>query len=68
MDYFALAAAIYSEHKIDDKRSFFREQWYQFRAMDRLEKKLMLARNRLGLTRQQETRFTEGVARQSAQR
>ncbi len=68
MDYFALAAAIYSERKIDDKPSFFREQWYQFRAMDRLEKKLMLARNRLGLIKQRETSFAEGAVRQVSQR
>ncbi|MGE3076697.1 MAG: hypothetical protein AB7N24_21725 [Dehalococcoidia bacterium] len=51
MDYFALADAIYSDRRIDDKVAFFREQWYQFRAMDRLEKKLSLARNRLGVAR-----------------
>ncbi|MGE0601662.1 MAG: hypothetical protein AB7J35_19300 [Dehalococcoidia bacterium] len=51
MDYFALADAIYSERRTDDKVAFFREQWYQFRQMDRLEKKLSLARNRLGVSR-----------------
>lgn len=52
MDYFALAEAIYTERKFDDKPALYRQQWYQFRTMDRLEAKLNLAQNRLGVTRQ----------------
>lgn len=52
MDYFTLADAIYSERKTDERTAYFRQQWYQFRQMDRLEKELSLTKNRLGLARQ----------------
>jgi hypothetical protein len=52
MDYFALAAVFHKERQQHNDTAYYREQWYQFRTMDRLERQLSLTKNRLGFARQ----------------
>jgi hypothetical protein len=44
-----VADAIFEQRRSEQLAEHYRREWYQFRALDRLETKLRLSKNRLGL-------------------
>jgi hypothetical protein len=49
MGEFLVAEAIFEQRRSEYLAERYRREWYQFQAVDRLEKKLRLGKNRLGL-------------------
>ena len=49
MGEFLVAEAIFEQRRSEYLAEHYRREWYQFQAVDRLEKKLRLGKNRLGL-------------------
>ena len=52
MGEYLMADAIFAERRSEQLAERYRREWYQFRAIDRLETKLKLGKTRLGLNGQ----------------
>ncbi|MEO8540024.1 MAG: hypothetical protein ABI577_09830 [bacterium] len=50
MGTFVVADAIFEQRRSEFLGEYYRREWYQFQAVDRLEKKLRLSKVRLGLS------------------